>query len=216
MCYNRPQYDRGAEYMDLQFLLRHLISGCISVMPAVVLYFFFLHLIRRKQTIGHTITAFVFCFYLIGLWAATGICVKAAFSPNIVYIPFVDMLRGPVDTVLNIILFVPMGLFLPILYEKYDKLGKIALLGFLLSLSVEIVQLFGFGATDINDLITNTVGACLGYGLYKQLVKAIPASTIEQIRVEGSQCYYELLFFWICSLVLMITIQPQICRALFY
>lgn len=103
-----------------------------------------------------------------------------------------------------------------ILYEKYDKLGKIALLGFLLSLSVEIVQLFGFGATDINDLITNTVGACLGYGLYKQLVKAIPASTIEQIRVEGSQCYYELLFFWICSLVLMITIQPQICRALFY
>lgn len=201
--------------MDLQFLLRHLISGCIPMAASIALYFLFFHLIGKKQTIGHIITAFVFCVYLIGVWSATGVCIRASFSPNIVYIPFVDMIRGPVDTVLNVIMFVPMGFFLPILYEKYDELGKIALVGFLLSLAVEIIQLFGFGATDVNDLITNTVGTCLGYGLYKQMSKITPEEKTQHIRVAGFQCYYELLFFWICSLLMMQTIQIHIFRALF-
>ena len=63
-------------------------------------------------------------------------------------------------TMLNIVLIIPLGFFLPLLYKKYDSLGKIALVGFLVSLSIEIAQMFGTGATDINDLITNTVGAC--------------------------------------------------------
>ena len=76
----------------------------------------------------------------------------------------------------------------------YDKIGKIALIGVLISVSIEIVQMFGCGATGINDLITNTIGACLG---------------------EGSQCVFELVIFWICTLLIMITIQPQIYHALF-
>lgn len=99
----------------------------------------------------------------------TGICLKGSFSPRIVYIPFVDMIKRPKDTVLNVILFVPMGIFLPALYGKYDKIGKIALTGFLISLSIIIVQMFGYGATDINDLITNTVGTCLGGCIYTLL-----------------------------------------------
>ena len=50
-----------------------------------------------------------------------------------------------------------------------------------------IIQLFGFGAKDINDLITNTIGACLGYGIYKMLNRVIPESWNTRIRVEGSQ-----------------------------
>ena len=60
----------------------------------------------------------------------TGIWYLSTFDPRIVYIPFVDMIRGPVDTVLNIILFIPLGIFLPLLYKKYDKIGKIVLIGF--------------------------------------------------------------------------------------
>ena len=67
----------------------------------------------------------------------------SAFDPRIVYIPFVDMIRGPVDTVLNVILFIPLGIFLPLLYKKYDKMGKVVLIGFLISVSIEIVQMFG-------------------------------------------------------------------------
>lgn len=201
--------------MDWEFVVRHLISGSIPSMTALVLYFVILRLKGKKQTIGHVITSFVFVFYLIGLLTVTGICIRASFSPRFSFIPFVDMIRGPVDTVLNILLFVPMGFFLPVLYEKYDTLGKIALAGFLVSLSVEIIQMFGFGATDINDLITNTIGACLGYGIYKMLYKVTPKSWKKQIRVKGSQCYYEPLIFWICSVLIMLTIQPSIYKALF-
>ena len=179
----------------------------------VVLYF--LHATGKKQTMGHIIISFVFCFYLVGILTMTGVCIGGSFSPRIVYIPFVDMIRGPIDTALNILLFVPLGFLLPILYRKYDGISKIALVGFLVSLSVEIAQMFGTGTTDINDLITNTVGACLGFLLFRLVYKAIPKSWIKQIQVDGVQCYYELLFFWIGSLLIMLTIQVRIFHALF-
>ena len=101
------------------------------------------------------------------------------------------------------------------LYEKFNSISKIVLAGFLISLSIEIVQMFGYGATDINDLITNTVGACLGFGVFKLLYRVIPKSWLKQIQVDGSQCYYELLFFWIGSLPVMLTVQIQIFHSFF-
>ena len=201
--------------MDWEFVVSHLISGSIPAIAALILYFVILHLMGRSQTAGHMITSFAFVIYFMGLLTVTGICIRASSSPRFSFIPFVDMIRGPVDTALNILLFMPLGFFLPMLYEKFDTLGKTALVGFLISFSVEIVQMFGFGATDINDLITNTIGACLGYGIFKMLIKLAPETWEKQIRVEGSQCYYELLVFWICSVLIMLIIQPPIYNALF-
>lgn len=82
-------------------------------------------------------------------------------------------------------------------------------------MSIEIAQMFGTGATDVNDLITNTVGACVGFVLYGLAYKAIPKSWIKQIQVDGVQCYYELLFFWFGALLIMLTIQLHIFHALF-
>ena len=201
--------------MAFKFIAHHLISGCIPMTAAWILYSVILCLFGKKRGAGHMIASFVFCMYLIGVLTVTGICIRGSFSPRIVYIPFVDMIRGPVDTALNILLFVPLGFFLPILFAKYDKLGTIALAGFLLSLSVELIQMFGFGATDINDLMTNTAGACLGYGIYKLLRPLLPESGMKQIRAEGIACSVELPLFWSCAILLMLTIQPRLCRALF-
>ena len=156
-----------------------------------------------------------FNFYLIGILTLTGICLRGSFSPRIVFIPFVDMIKGPKDTILNVLLFIPLGCFLPLLYEQYDSIGKIAFMGFLVSLSVEIVQMFGYGATDINDLITNTIGACLGFFIFTILYRMIPRSWLKLIRVEGTQCYYEPLFFWIASILVMLTVQIYIFHEFF-
>ena len=201
--------------MDLQFITRHLICGLIPETAALVLYFIVLHLLGKKQNLGHIIASFVFCIYLIGILTATGICIRGSFSPRIVYTPFLDMIRGPVDTFLNILLFVPMGFLLPILYKKYNNFATVAIIGFLISLSIEITQLFGYGATDINDLITNTAGTCIGYWIFRLLVNYIPSSWIRKIQVDGPQCYYELPLFWIGSTVIMMTLQLQIFHALF-
>ena len=201
--------------MDWRFVTHHLISGCIPVTVVLVLYLAILRVAGKKHMAGHIAALFVFCFYLVGVLTMTGVCLKGSFSPRIVCIPFVDMVRGPVDTILNVLLFIPMGVFLPVLYRKFDHIGKIALAGFLVSLSIEIAQMFGSGATDINDLITNTLGACMGYVIYMAVRKAIYESWVERIQIDGFQCYSELLIIWAGSLLIMLTIQIDLFHALF-
>ena len=201
--------------MDWYYATPHLISGYIPVIAALVLYFIILHVSGIKQKAGHVFVTFVSCFYLVGVLTMTGICFRLSFSPRIVYIPFVDMIKGPVDTALNVLLFIPMGFFISILYGKYDRLSRIAIAGFLISLSIEILQMFCSGSSDINDLMTNTAGTCAGFGIYKLLRPAIPESWIEEIQVEGLQCNYELPIFWICLIVVMLTAQIQIFHTLF-
>lgn len=201
--------------MDWEFIARHLVSGYIIVIPVLAFYFVILRVIGKKQAIGRMIAIFVFCLYLVGVMTVTGICIKASFSPQIVFIPFVDMIIGPVETVLNIIMFIPMGVFLPLLYKKFDKFINIAFAGSLMSLSIEIVQVFGFGTTDINDLITNTAGACLGYAVFRGLHKFIPKSWISQVQADDSRFYYELVLLWVMSFLIMITVQPYMCNVLF-
>ena len=104
--------------MDWELSTKHLISGFIPVIAVLALYFIILLLLRKRQKIGHIALSCVFCFYLTGILTMTGFWYMSAFDPRIVYVPFVDMIRGPVDTVLNIILFIPLGFFLPLLYKK--------------------------------------------------------------------------------------------------
>lgn len=69
----------------------------------------------------------------------------------------------------NILLFVPIALILSIVFSIKSK-AKIILIAFLTSLSVEAIQYtFGIGVADIDDLILNTVGACLGLLLLKYM-----------------------------------------------
>lgn len=201
--------------MDFALLSQHLFSGYVLVIPALIVYFIILSKRGKKQSLLHIIASFVFCFYLFGILTMTGLWWFKSFSPRIVLIPFVDMIRGPVDTILNVILFIPLGFFLPILYKRYVKIGKVALTGFLISLSVEIFQMFDCGRSDINDLITNTAGACLGFLIYKLISKVVPKRSTTVFHAESIQEYIEIAFYWIYSLVVMITIQPIIFHALF-
>ncbi|MFD4249644.1 VanZ family protein [Amycolatopsis thermoflava] len=70
---------------------------------------------------------------------------------------------------LNVLLFVPLGLFARLLWKR-GFTGSV-LLGFAISLAVEITQLtanfgtapFQYRIFDVDDLITNTTGAALGW-----------------------------------------------------
>lgn len=191
------------------------MSGYIFIIPIVLLYYIYLKKKGKKQTLPHIITVLVFCYYIIGVLTMTGIGKLHSFSPRMVLIPFADMLKGPIDTILNILLFVPLGLLLPFLYKKYRNTGSIALTGFLFSLSIEILQMFGRGATDINDLITNTAGAVLGYLLYKLLIKITKKVSYEKFQSDRNNDYIEVMFFIIISFIIMVTIQPLIISKLF-
>lgn len=64
----------------------------------------------------------------------------------------------------NVVLFLPMGCFLPALFSRLRKLWKTLLWTALAVGAVEGMQLFlTVGSCDIDDLILNTAGAALGY-----------------------------------------------------
>ena len=75
------------------------------------------------------------------------------------------------DLLLNVIgnaaMFVPSGIVLPIVYKRFNTFWKVLLAGIGISLCIEIIQLpFSVRATDIDDLILNTIGLIAGYGIY--------------------------------------------------
>lgn len=67
----------------------------------------------------------------------------------------------------NIMMFVPTGIVLPVLYKRLDNFFKVAGTGFLISLAIEILQLpFADRTSDVDDLILNTLGVVIGYVLF--------------------------------------------------
>lgn len=158
----------------------------------------------------------MFCYYLFGILTVTGIGYTGtmSFRPRISLIPFLDMISGPIDTILNVVLFVPFGFFLPLLYKKYHHIKTVVFTGFLFSLSVEIVQMFGWGSTDINDLMTNTVGACFGYLVYYLLSKALPNNLRKQLQSKSVNELVEVLLLTIYTFTVMVTVQPWIIHSL--
>ncbi len=69
----------------------------------------------------------------------------------------------------NITIFMPIGLFIPLLWNISNK--KVILIGFLSSLFIELSQLFLIRGTDVDDLILNTLGTFLGLLVYRFLYK---------------------------------------------
>lgn len=72
------------------------------------------------------------------------------------------------NTLGNILIFLPFGVFLPILYRKYRTLSKVFVGSILISFLIEILQYVSqLGRFDIDDIILNTLGSIIGFTLVK-------------------------------------------------
>jgi glycopeptide antibiotics resistance protein len=80
------------------------------------------------------------------------------------------------ENISNVVIFVPLGVYAGILFERWIS-GKKLFFFFLLSLIVEGLQfVLAIGAFDITDIITNTFGAILGLMIFKAVEKAFNSS----------------------------------------
>ena len=116
---------------------------------------------------------FIFSCYLSVIYVLVGL-------PNVTYIrpevnlnlfPVIGLISDFKNSLLNILLFVPLGAMLPVLWNKFRTQKHTVIFGFCLSLSIELLQMLTFRATDVNDLITNTFGTFLGFCFSKRLFK---------------------------------------------
>ena len=161
------------------------LSILFPALPFLAICFLLLRVKRKPQSAAHILAALGFCLYLSGVLAVTGIGRPFGFRPRFNFQPFADMIKGPVDTALNVLLFFPLGIFLPLLYAEFENGKRVFFAAFFLSLTIECIQMFGLGITDVNDLMTNTAGACLGFLLSKMRRAAIPGGRKKKLQAAG-------------------------------
>lgn len=108
---------------------------------------------------------FLFSCYLSVVYVLVGLPNVTYIRPevNLNLIPIAGMIDDWKNSILNVLLFVPLGVMLPLLWNKFRNAKSTVLFGFLMSLAIEVFQILTFRATDVNDLITNTLGAYFGF-----------------------------------------------------
>lgn len=69
----------------------------------------------------------------------------------------------------NAVIFFPIGILLPGIWRKMNSLKAVLLAGFACSVVIEVSQLIlACGVFQTEDLIMNTLGAGMGYWLYRK------------------------------------------------
>lgn len=140
------------------------------MIPCIIYFMMkYLKLNNRKDQIVSIVLLIIFLVYLFLVFYITGIdSIYYWDSPSldtINIIPFDSL--GEISYFLNIILFIPFGFLIPLIWDNYKVLNKTIFLGFSCSLIIEFLQLFCGRATDIDDLMMNTLGSILGYFIWK-------------------------------------------------
>ena len=146
-----------------------------TLLPFFVIFLLFRNGQKKRGIVYpqyHVPAVLVFAVYVLGVYHFTGAGTlydikRFIFIPELInLIPFSNEI-DIVAYVLNIVLFVPLGLLAPMIWQKLDKLTNILGIGLGFTLLIEISQLLNFRSTDIDDVILNVLGAAVGFVIYK-------------------------------------------------
>ena len=150
------------------------IDAAIAALVLVPLFFlldkYFFHSKRR------TCLYILFAVYLSGMFAVAGLpdIRYIRYDPHFNFVPFAYMFSDYTNSLLNVVLFFPLGLCLPLFWGPFRRMWRTLVFGFLVSFLIEFLQIFTYRASDVNDLITNTLGTLLGWCIGKTLLHFFP------------------------------------------
>lgn len=157
--------------MAILGILLDWFGGAIVSLPLAMV---FMRLADRKRFSQKWILVALFALYMNAMLIIVGTPAISyiIWDPTINYIPFADFsVSNMTGMALNIVMFIPFGDFLPTYFGYFRKAHRTVLAGFLMSLSIEVLQLFTFRTTDVDDLMMNTIGALVGYGIAKLFLR---------------------------------------------
>ena len=147
-----------------------------AAVSAILIPILFLYQIFIFHNIKKTAAYILFSLYLAAICFLVGFPniagMRIVLSHN--FIPLRGMLTDITNSYLNVLLFIPLGIFVPCLWPEYRSMMKTVGLGLMTSLGIEILQIFTFRATDIHDVITNVAGTMIGYLIGKLIINRFP------------------------------------------
>lgn len=81
------------------------------------------------------------------------------------------------ENILNVIMFVPLGVFLYDLPSRPIPFSRVLITASLSSLVIELIQLIGrLGEFEFDDILHNTAGALIGYAAAKWICQKLKGS----------------------------------------
>lgn len=189
------------------YLVEKLIGAGVTL-PGVLLFLYYTDRNRFKKK---WFWAVLFVVYMNAMFCVVGIpsAQFVRWNPEINWIPFRDFSSANiVGMSLNILMFIPFGAFLPIYFGRFWKMSTTVLAGAFMSFTIEVLQLFTFRLTDIDDLIMNTLGTLLGYGIgaiivHKQKERLVDHDVMKLIAIIE-----------ICMLVVVFVNEPLVMAVL--
>ena len=156
----------GGSSVYLKVHLINVLSSSIVLLPVYAISGFVLF---RNMGWRWKSGCLLLGLYFAALFSVVGLPQMGClvFEPNLHLVPLLDVFEGSASywrsTALNVLLFVPLGVLLPLLWGRFRSGWKTVLFGFCLSLGVECLQMFTLRLTDVDDLITNTLGTAVGW-----------------------------------------------------
>lgn len=194
------------------YYIGQMLPYIICAVPLAALFRVLCVIAMRRKNISttalHEIGLFVFILFAVGLASQTvipeislenGLSVNMGFAMGEISLKpmriFTLLENCPnsesklnfflINILGNVLLFVPMGFFPPLLWKK-TTFPIAILIGFLSSLFIELCQIFEPRVSDIDDIWMNTLGAVLGALLYLLFKKLLPKLTLK-FKVENRQ-----------------------------
>ena len=128
-------------------------------------------LLKREKSLTSYGSWFLGCTYLTYVLIMTIFSRKAGDTRTIQLVPLASWGRTVTSHCIfieNILFFIPVGVFLPAMLEKIRKIYICVPVIIGISLVIEILQFITIrGYCQVDDLITNGIGALIGYGFFK-------------------------------------------------
>ncbi|MGM9660722.1 MAG: VanZ family protein [Faecousia sp.] len=156
---------------NLLLILIDRLCGAIVSLPLVLIYVF---LFDRQRAKRKWLWMTLLVLYLNAMYIVIGVpgIQYVRWDPTINLIPFQDFSRSNLlGMALNVVMFAPLGFLLPAYFERYRQWNHTLFAGIVTSLTVELIQLFTLRATDVDDLLMNTLGAVVGFLLAKLIFR---------------------------------------------
>ena len=131
----------------------------------------------KAGNVANRVTTVLFIIYLVAIcWILLfklGVHFSYMAKRSVNVVPFNRSFILTSENILNVVVFVPLGIYAGVLFQKWI-LAKKLLFVFLLSLVFEGLQyILRVGAFDVDDIITNTTGGVIGFIIYKAIEAVI-------------------------------------------
>jgi glycopeptide antibiotics resistance protein len=166
----------GEELLDYCLSLWNDIPRFVSIFVILTVFIgsvFFLKWKGINQGLKYSIWL-ILAGYVVIVLCSTVFYRSHAQNAGLKFVPFwsyQSYFKGEDDSLLlenimNVIVFFPIGLMLACVLTK-NSFWKAALLACVISVSIEVMQFFTKnGFCEIDDVIHNTLGCVVGYGMY--------------------------------------------------